>query len=183
MKRANISHDDVNSSSSSSSSLSSLSSTVSPAHSPICFSTKALPQYQHHEQYNMMTLSPDHGLTPYSSTLQPASVSVTTASPTPASRTTSPELLVIPAEPRRRAGSRSKGNVKWRHTVFAPDCSLCDLEVKKVIKQVLWQLKFKAKCLPLLDSVAFWEIITYLIGFTKIVNDVLSNILFGALQT
>ena len=119
MKRANISLDDVSSTSSSTSS-------VSPADSPLSFSTRQsprplpppLPHHHHAHHQRCLSQSPDHGVAPSSQAvtppLQPAVAAATTASPTPASRTTSPELLVIPAEPRRRAGSRSKGN-RYNH--------------------------------------------------------------------
>ena len=107
MKRANVCRDDVSSTSSSSISASPTHFTAKQSPHPVL---PAVPQ--HHQQY--MSLSPDHGLTPSSQVvtppLQPAVAATTAASPTPASRTTSPELFVIPAEPRRRAGSRSKGN-------------------------------------------------------------------------
>jgi len=106
MKRSNISHDDVSTSSS-------LTVAVSPSDSRLYQYSRPPPPYQYQQQY--MSLSPDHGLTPSSEAVKPPlqpAVAATTASPTPASRTTSPELLVIPAEPRRRAGSRSKGTVK-----------------------------------------------------------------------
>lgn len=118
MKRANVCLDDVSSTSSSAAS-------VSPADSPLSFNTRqspcllpyTLPHHHAHPQ-RCMSQSPDHGVAPSSQAvtppLQPAVAAATTASPTPASRTTSPELLVIPAEPRRRAGSRSKGN-RYNH--------------------------------------------------------------------
>jgi len=123
MKRANVSGDDVSSTSPSS------TASLSPAHSPLCFSTKQspppapLPPHPYPQQ--CVTLSPDHGVTASSQAatpppLQPAvAAAVTTApSPTPASGTTSPELLVdLPAEPRRRAGSRSKGETASRRTI------------------------------------------------------------------
>ena len=124
MKHAVVCRDDV-------SSTPSPTTSESPACSPICFSTRQSPHsslrppvpqhHLHHQQF--MSLSPDHGVTPSSQVvtppLQPA-VAATTASPTPASRTTSPELLDIPAEPRRRAGSRSKGKIKSSHEVLVP---------------------------------------------------------------
>jgi len=116
MKRANVCRDDVSSTSSSSAS-------ASPAHSPPCFSTKQSPPapfrpppHQHHQQY--VSVSPDHGVTASSQAVtppqQPAVAATCTASPTPGTRTTSPELglLDLPAEPRRRAGSRSKGTTR-----------------------------------------------------------------------
>ena len=119
-KRANVVGDDVSSTSSAS------TVSLSPSHSPLGFTTKLspasvpppAPQHQRNYQQQYMTsLSPDHGLTPSSTSqdattlpLQPTVAGAATASPTPASRTTSPELFVLPAEPRRRAGSRSKGN-------------------------------------------------------------------------
>jgi len=105
-------HDDSSTSSSSTVS-------TSPAHSPLCFSTTQSPAphllraHCHHQQQvdRCVSVSPDHGVTPSSQQLQPA-VAATSASPTAASRTTSPGVYdVLPAEPRRRAGSRSKGNI------------------------------------------------------------------------